>query len=231
MVENQEIENKVVEIEIENNETDESLCETNSSITPQTERACRRETFPKTIKDLSKTERKEITQRLKDGETVDGFELKIMKNGGSRLVVKKVKPVNISEKVVKKESNLIPNTPVKLSNEQLLLEHIIELEKKMTKLTKKQKKLKGKYRNLKQDVYYTEEDESVLVDEESVEKVPEKDEIINQKEGAKCYLTEKTAEWKLNSKDQLKMWRFPVKWKLAKPLYFLSRFMNQNQYV
>ena len=40
-----------------------------------------------------------------------------------------------------------------LSNEQLLMEHIIELNTQMNKLKNKQKKLKNKYKGIKRDLY------------------------------------------------------------------------------
>ena len=40
-----------------------------------------------------------------------------------------------------------------LSNEQLLMEHIFELNTQMNKLKNKQKKLKNKYKGIKRDLY------------------------------------------------------------------------------
>ena len=108
----------------------------------------------KPIKDLTKEEKDIIINNAKNGIKNDYYDVKLFKNGNARIVLKKDKPLTVSQKYINKnkdDNNL--NNKVYLSNDQLLMEHIIELHSQLNKLQGKQKKLKKKYYNLKNDIY------------------------------------------------------------------------------
>ena len=77
-----------------------------------------------------------------------------MKNGKYRIIRKKEPKQTVSQKVVK-EQPPPPKTEKKVyySDNQLLFEHIIELNAKVEKLMSKHKKLKKRYQSLQNDIY------------------------------------------------------------------------------
>ena len=103
----------------------------------------------KAVKDLTAEEREIIIANAKNGVENEHFDVKFLKNGNSRIVAKKSKAPTISQKVIKNNND----GKVYLSNDQLLMEHIMELNSRLDKLSVKHKKLKKKYRHLKNDIY------------------------------------------------------------------------------
>ena len=115
----------------------------------------------KDVKKLTSEEREQIISNFKNGIDNEFYDVKTLKNGTTRIVKKKNKSQSLSNKLI---SGLCPSgckdneqfvKPEKkyLSNEQLLMEHIIELNTQMNKLKNKQKKLKNKYKGIKRDLY------------------------------------------------------------------------------
>jgi len=108
----------------------------------------------KTVKDLTDEERQIIINNAKAGIDTPNFEVRFFKNGNSRIVKKKAKPLTVTQKVLQSQPvNETKTDKVCLSNDQLLMEHIIELNSKFDKLYTKHKKLKKKYYNLRDDIY------------------------------------------------------------------------------
>ena len=110
----------------------------------------------KAVKDLTAEEREIIIANAKNGVENEHFDVKFLKNGNSRIVAKKSKAPTISQKVIKNNND----GKVYLSNDQLLMEHIMELNSRLDKLSVKHKKLKKKYRHLKNDIYVDVDDSS-----------------------------------------------------------------------
>ena len=115
----------------------------------------------KDVKKLTSEEREQIISNFKNGIDNEFYDVKTLKNGTTRIVKKKNKSQSLSNKLI---SGLCPSgckdneqfvKPEKkyLSNEQLLMEHIFELNTQMNKLKNKQKKLKNKYKGIKRDLY------------------------------------------------------------------------------
>ena len=131
-----------------NHETD------NLTIEPQTFKTIE----PKNVGELTDDERAIIIANAKNGINQPNFDVKFFRNGKFRIVRKKEKPPTISEKVVKTQD--IPTTDKKAyyTDNQLLFEHIIELNAKVDKLMNKHKKLKRKYQTLQNDIYIDDED-------------------------------------------------------------------------
>jgi len=108
----------------------------------------------KTVKELTDEERQIIINNAKAGIDTPNFEVKFFKNGNTRIVKKKAKPLSVAQKALQNQPvTQMPEAKVCLSNDQLLMEHIIELNAKFDKLYSKHKKLKKKYYNLRDDIY------------------------------------------------------------------------------
>ena len=124
----------------------------------------------KDVKKLTSEEREQIISNFKNGIDNEFYDVKTLKNGTTRIVKKKNKSQSLSNKLISgqspsglhdrslnkdNEQNIekLIDTKKYLSNEQLLMEHIIELNTQMNKLKNKQKKLKNKYKGIKRDLY------------------------------------------------------------------------------
>ena len=118
----------------------------------------------KPIKDLTQEEKDIIINNAKNGIDNDYYDVKLFKNGNSRIVLKKDKPLTVSQKYINNNDKNLNNnnSKVYLSNDQLLMEHIIELHSQLNKLQGKQKKLKKKYHNLKHDIYEDIDDTPII---------------------------------------------------------------------
>mgnify|MGYP000092017119 CR=1 FL=1 len=110
----------------------------------------------KDVKKLTSEERKQIISNFKNGIDNEFYDVKTLKNGTTRIVKKKNKTQSLSNKLIsssKDNEQFVKPERKYLSNEQLLMEHIIELNTQMNKLKNKQKKLKNKYKGIKRDLY------------------------------------------------------------------------------
>ena len=134
---------------------------------------------PKNVGELTDDERAIIIANAKNGIDQPNFDVRFFNNGKFRIVRKKTKPPTISEKVVKTQE--IPATVKKAyyTDNQLLFEHIIELNAKVDRLMTKHKKLKRKYQTLQNDIYVDDDDiETVNIAEPKEE--PNKQEPKNE---------------------------------------------------
>ena len=110
----------------------------------------------KDVKKLTSEEREQIISNFKNGIDNEFYDVKTLKNGTTRIVKKKNKTQSLSNKLIssnKDNEQFVKPERKYLSNEQLLMEHIIELNTQMNKLKNKQKKLKNKYKGIKRDLY------------------------------------------------------------------------------
>ena len=130
----------------------------------------------KDVKKLTSEEREQIISNFKNGIDNEFYDVKTLKNGTTRIVKKKNKSQSLSNKLISGRKLCLqpegqsPSGPLDrssskdneqfvkperkyLSNEQLLMEHIFELNTQMNKLKNKQKKLKNKYKGIKRDLY------------------------------------------------------------------------------
>lgn len=110
----------------------------------------------KDVKKLTSEEREQIISNFKNGIDNEFYDVKTLKNGTTRIVKKKNKSQSLSNKLIsgrKDNEQFVKPERKYLSNEQLLMEHIIELNTQMNKLKNKQKKLKNKYKGIKRDLY------------------------------------------------------------------------------
>jgi hypothetical protein len=113
------------------------------------------------INQLSDTEHKRIVKDLMSGKQYKYFELKYFKNGSVRLVRKKEpsKRQVITERTKNEYPKNSFNDKVYMTDQQLLWEHVIEMNKEIERLRHKNKKRKQQVAELANDVYYVDEGE------------------------------------------------------------------------
>ena len=104
----------------------------------------------KSVKDLTNEERTLLIANAKNGLDNDFFKVSFDKNGRPRISKKKAPKQTIAAKIIEKRS---PS----MTTEQLLMEHVIDLESQLSALTQKHKNLKKKYKRMYEDVYIDDE--------------------------------------------------------------------------
>ena len=112
------------------------------------------------VKDISKLtleERAKIITDARNGIPNEHYDVILLKNGNTRIVKKKNKTPtqSVASRLISQTQNNQAPTPNKIymSDTQIMMEHIIELNNQINKLMTKQKKLKKKYKTLKYDIY------------------------------------------------------------------------------
>lgn len=134
-----------IEIPIENQEPENQPQKTTSK-EPQTK-----------VKDISKLtleERAKIISDARNGIPSEHYDVIVLKNGNTRIVKKKIKTPSLSNRLINEQKQEVNNSKkIYMSDNQLMMEHIIELNNQVNKLANKHKKLKKKYRALKHDIY------------------------------------------------------------------------------
>ena len=166
---------KEIEINLQETNDEESINGNvkTDSVTTEPKKQTFKTVDSKNVGELTDDERAIIIANAKNGIDQPNFDVRFFRNGKFRIVRKKEKPPTISEKVVKTQE--IPQNVKKAyyTDNQLLFEHIIELNAKVDRLMSKHKKLKRKYQTLQSDIY---------VDDDEIEtiKQPVNNEPINE---------------------------------------------------
>ena len=151
-----EIENVQNEI-VEESDVDESnVNETVEEIITPTKK--------KSGKISKKQQRLNTIEDFKNGIENNDFKVYPLKNGSFRVVKRENATVKNEEKVETKPE-IMPVINQQYTNDQFLINHILELEKKFEKLRLKQKKIKKNYKKIKADIY---DDDSEPIDIETV---------------------------------------------------------------
>ena len=132
----------------------------------------------KNVGELTDDERAIIIANAKNGVEQPNFDVRFFNNGKFRIVRKKQKPPTISEKVVKTQSIPVNEKKAYYTDNQLLFEHIIELNAKIDRLMSKHKKLKRKYQTLQNDIYI--EDDEIESTKHTVEEPIINEPIVNE---------------------------------------------------
>ena len=178
----EEIEIKIEETDDKNNKTNNENDIKDKSTQPIIEN--------KAVNELNDVERAVIVANAKNGVDMPFFDVKFFGNGKYRIVKKKPVKPTISQKVIKNNPSNNDNK-VYYTNDQLLMEHIIELNSKVDKLMTKHKKLKRKYQTLSADIYVDDNEEAnesspstenknKTTSNEDKNKTPSTDEPINE---------------------------------------------------
>ena len=113
----------------------------------------------KSINSLSDEERALIIANAKAGVDQPYFNVKFFKNGRTQITKKKETPQTVSTKITAQKAPAKKDSPVYYTDNQLLFEHIIELNAKVERLMHKHKKLKRRYQTLQDDLYIDSETE------------------------------------------------------------------------
>ena len=124
------------------------------------------------VKDISKLtleERAKIISDARNGIPNEHYDVILLKNGNTRIVKKKNKTPtqSVASRLISQTQNNQTPTPNKIymSDTQIMMEHIIELNNQVNKLMTKQKKLKKKYKTLKYDIYEDVDEEKQITQE------------------------------------------------------------------
>ena len=100
----------------------------------------------KSVKELTNEERSILIANAKNGQDNEFFKVAFDKSGRPKITKKKAPKQTNTAKIVEK---IAPT----MTTEQLLMEHVINLESQISALTQKHKNLKKKYKMLYEDVY------------------------------------------------------------------------------
>ena len=136
----------------------------------------------KTVKKLSKDERSMLEDKFKKGVEDPYFKVIRMSNGAIR-ITKRRNPIVADVKQAQEErstriatakTSFLPGDKVgRLTNEQLLMEHIIDLETRFESMRLKHKKLKKRYNELENSIYEdVDNDAKPVVDVDVTEQEP-----------------------------------------------------------
>ncbi len=134
----------------------------------------------KRIPDLTADEQHMLIEGAKRGEFNDNYKVKFFKNGNSR-IVKNGSSLDFTPTQAPTQAPKASPQSV-MSNDQFLMQHIIDLEARFAKMTMKHKKLKRKYNDLESNIYgddeYIEESSKSFERSESPQETPQ--EIIKK---------------------------------------------------
>jgi len=123
--------------------------------------------------ELTEEEKQIIINNAKAGVASDIYDVKFFKNGNIRIKNKKIKSPPVSTRAAKQAPPAAEPPKVYYTDQQLLMEHIIELNSKCDKLLAKHKKLKRKYKALSNDVYIDTDDEPQIEEQPPVQQQPQ----------------------------------------------------------
>ena len=129
------------------------------------------------VKNLTKDMRAKLLQDYEAGTENPYFKVQQLKNGTTR-IVKRTNPLNDSERAEKEISNKFAGK--RLTNEQLLLEHVLDLEKRYEIMRLKHKKLKRRYNKLENDLFDSESEEEVKAVDSISRPLDVREEIVVQ---------------------------------------------------
>ena len=154
-------ENQNVPIEIENENDNEETIEVKALQPEPVKETPQKQSIPrKPINDLTQDERKQLIEDAKNGIENEHYNVKFFKNGNTHITLKK--QTKAQELIRLNEANpekvSLPTTRY-LTNEQLLLEHVLNLESQYNKLHAKHKKLKKRYNDLEGYLYADDSDD------------------------------------------------------------------------
>ena len=122
------------------------------------------------VKNLTKAQRSKLIQDSEAGIENQYFKVQQMRNGTTR-IVKRSNPLNNDAESAERDINN-RYTGKRLTTEQLLLEHVLDLERKYEVMRQKHKRLKKRYNKLETDIYDS-DDEPIAAEDISRAVEPE----------------------------------------------------------
>ena len=113
----------------------------------------------KPVADLSDADKATIIANHQNGINQPFYDVKQYKNGKYRIVKRKDTQPTVAQKVVNNSPVEKAEKKAYYTDNQLLFEHIIELNAKVDRLMTKHKKLKRKYQAMQNDIYVEDAEE------------------------------------------------------------------------
>ncbi|KAI5502620.1 phage tail repeat-like family [Trichomonas vaginalis G3] len=139
-------------------------------LTPQTKSS---EPLSKPVKELTDEEKNSIIESARSGNTNPNYKVAFYRNGTASTSKKKQ---TLTNKILKSEGAFeTTDGKVYFTDQQFIIEHLIDLESKYSKLYNKHKKLKGKQKQMAYDIYEDVDDTTVPASEVKSEE-PKSDE-------------------------------------------------------
>ena len=133
---------------------------------------------PKNVSKLTDDEKSYLINLYKNGGEDEHFKVNFYKNGNSKIVKKKQPPQRMSSKFIDQNDN---NRKTVMTTEQLLMEHVIDLEARFATLHQKHRKLKKYYKNLQEDLYVDDNDDVVeRIPNQNIESPVMESETVNE---------------------------------------------------
>ena len=121
------------------------------------------------VKNLTKAQRSKLIQDSEAGIENNYFKVQQMRNGTTR-IVRRSNPLTASASTESKINERY--TGKRLTTEQLLMEHVLELERKYEIMRQKHKRLKKRYNKLETDIFDS-DDEPIAAEDISKAVEPE----------------------------------------------------------
>lgn len=168
-----------IEIEnVQNGIVEESDIDEEENVNETVEEITVQATSKKPRKISKKQQRLNAIDDFKNGKSNNDFKVYPLKNGSFRVVKRENATVKNEEKVETKPE-IMPVINQQYTNEQYLINHILELEKKFEKMRLKQKKIKKNYKKIKADIY---DDDSEMIDLNSISQEVDvkNEEVVNE---------------------------------------------------
>lgn len=114
----------------------------------------------KPVSKLTAEESNYLIDLYKNGGEDDYYKVYFYRNGTNKIVRKKQPPkYNTAKRLLEQQQQQAK--PV-MTTEQILMEHVIDLEAKYATLYQKHKKLKKNYKSLHEDIYYDDDDDRMI---------------------------------------------------------------------
>ena len=147
----------------------------------------------KNVSKLTADEKDYLIDLYKNGGEDDHFKVYFYKNGTNKIVKKKQPPQRMTAKLLQKMEE--SQKPI-MTTEQLLMEHVIDLETKYATLHQKHKKLKKYYKSMQEDLYIDDNDDIVQVqqkqEQQPITPTTDKEEVNDEPEQTPINTVEQT---------------------------------------
>ena len=115
----------------------------------------------KNISKLTNEEKAYLINEAKNGIDNKFYKVSFCKNGNIKITKRKVPKQSMSEKIISNNTSNYTKQAPTMSNEQLLFEHVINLESQIATLRQKHKNLKKSYKQIYQDVYIDDDEDQI----------------------------------------------------------------------
>ena len=139
----------------------------------------------KAISQLTKEEREILLNNAKNNIENDNYKVTFFKNGNHRITKKKPSRESTASKIIRENKGM--------TNEQLLFEHVINLESQIAVLRQKHKNLKRNYKQIYEDVYVDDEN---AYDEQPIQEQSIQQETIQQQQSQSQSTIQQTTNYR-----------------------------------